>query len=172
MFKRILTGVLALVLIMSLWETADGAVISTDGESVSVPVKYTVDNSSFEIKIPALIIPAEEETGFLIGADKLNIRPDEYVEVKIVSGCDGSGAVKLERQNVPEGKDKAVLETVFSVSGRNISEADSIVGHFEDGSSIVNSVGEVTMSAVNVDETTQAGDYQATLEFRVDLKRR
>lgn len=170
MIRKILTGVLALVLIMSISEAAYGASISTDGGSAAVPVTYTVDNSSFEITVPALITPSTEEESFLIGASNMNIRPDQYVEVRVISGCDQNGTVTMERQNVPVGKQTATLETTFSVAGKNISETDYVVGHFEDGSSIVNTAGAVTMSAVTVDETTQAGDYLATVEFRVDLK--
>ena len=170
MVKRILTGVLALVLIMSISEAAYGATLTYNGGRASVPVTYTVDNSSFEIIVPAVITPSTVENSFLIGADKLNIRPDEYVEVTVVSGCDDKGTVTLQRQNVPAGKETATLKTTFSTSGKSISETNYVVGHFEDGSSIVNSTGAVTMSAINVDESTQAGDYLATVEFRVDLK--
>lgn len=117
MIKRILTGVLALVLIMSVSEAAYAANITTDGGTASVPVTYTVDNSAFEITIPAVIRPSDRATSFKVGAELVNIRPDEYIEVSISSGCDSRSMVVMKRQNVPAGKTVSTLETRFSAGG-------------------------------------------------------
>ena len=168
MIKRILTGVLALVLIMSVSEAAYAANITT----ASVPVTYTVDNSAFEITIPAVIRPSDRATSFKVGAELVNIRPDEYIEVSISSGCDSRSMVVMKRQNVPAGKTVSTLETRFSAGGNPIGSNGYIVGHFEDGSNIVNSIGDISMSAVNANDKTEAGDYLATIEFKVDLKKK
>lgn len=172
MIKKILTGVLALVLIMSISEAAYAANITTDGGTASVPVTYTVDNSAFEIVIPAVIRPSDKDTSFKVEAGMVNIRPDEYIEVSISSGCDSLSKVVMKRQNVPEGKPVSTLETQFCAGGKPIGSNGYIVGHFEDGSSIYNSIGDISMSAVNVDDNTESGDYLATVEFKVDLKKK
>lgn len=172
MVKRILTGVLALVLILSVSEAAYAANITTDGGKATVPVTYTVNNSSFEVTIPAVIRPSTVESSFEVGATKVNIRPDEYVEVSISSGCDADSKVVMSRQNVPTDKTVATLETKFSAGGVLIGKNNYIVAHFEDGSKIVNSIGDIKMSPVTVTQNTEAGDYSATVEFKVDLKKK
>ena len=80
--------------------------------------------------------------------------------------------VVMKRQNVPAGKTVSTLETRFSAGGNPIGSNGYIVGHFEDGSNIVNSIGDISMSAVNANDKTEAGDYLATIEFKVDLKKK
>ncbi len=173
MIKKIVIGLLAAVFIMAMAENVYAADITSDGGTAVVPVKYTVNSTSFVIRIPAVIAPGTERASFEVGAQSMNLRPEQYVEVIISSGCDGNGMVTLCRQNVPEGKPVATLSTVFSVGGKNIGQNGHLVGRFEDGSdSRVNRLGEVSMSALAVDDNTEAGDYMATVEFTVKLKSR
>lgn len=166
-------GILTAVFIMVMGETVYAANLNTDGQTAQVPVTYTVSNTSFVITIPAVIAPGAEGTSFEIGASGMNLRPEEYIEVSVSSGCAGDGTVTLKRQNVPEGKPVATLSTVFSVGGQNIGANGFLVGRFEDGAdSRVNRLGAVSMSALNVDENTEAGDYMTTVEFKVKLKSR
>ncbi|MBD5157288.1 MAG: hypothetical protein HDT13_06615 [Butyrivibrio sp.] len=173
MNKKILMGILTAVFIMVMGETVYAANMNADGQTAQVPVTYTVSNTSFVITIPAVIAPGAEGTSFEIGASGMNLRPEEYIEVSVSSGCAGDGTVTLKRQNVPEGKPVATLSTVFSVGGQNIGANGFLVGRFEDGAdSRVNRLGAVSMSALNVDENTEAGDYMTTVEFKVKLKSR
>lgn len=173
MSKKIIIGILAVIFIMAAGQSVSAADISTNGGSAQVMVTYTVDNTAFVITIPAVIAPDAEGTDFEVGAKSMNLRPEQYVEVSISSGCDGSGTVTLERQNVPEGKPVATLSTVFSVGGKNIGANGCLVGRFEDGAdSRINRLGAVSMSALPVTEDTEAGDYMATVEFKVMLKSR
>lgn len=166
-------GILTAVFIMVMGETVYAANMNADGQTAQVPVTYTVSNTSFVITIPAVIAPGAEGTSFEIGASGMNLRPEEYIEVSVSSGCAGDGTVTLKRQNVPEGKPVATLSTVFSVGGQNIGANGFLVGRFEDGAdSRVNRLGAVSMSALNVDENTEAGDYMTTVEFKVKLKSR
>lgn len=171
MGKKILTGLLALFFVLTISQQVDAAEINTDGGSVSVPVTYTADTTAFVITIPAVISPSEKESSFNVGASYMNLRPEQYIEVSVSKGCKTGGVVTLERQNVAEGKPAATLDTVFSVGGETIDGNGYLVGYFKDGSeSRVNILGDVTMSALNVTEDTEAGDYRTTLEFTVALK--
>lgn len=173
MNKKILMGILAVIFIMVTGETVYAANMNADGQTAQVPVTYTVSNTSFVITIPAVIAPGTEGTSFEIGASNMNLRPEEYIEVSVSSGCAEDGTVTLKRQNVPEGKPVATLSTVFSVGGQNIGSNGFLVGRFEDGAdSRVNRLGTVAMSALNVDGNTEAGDYMTTVEFKVKLKSR
>lgn len=173
MIKKMIMGLLAAVFILVTGETVYAANISKDGGSAQVPVTYTVDNTAFVITIPAVIAPGAEGTDFEVGAASMNLRPEQYVEVSISSGCDEDGTVTLKRQNVPVGKPVATLSTVFSVGGKNIGANGYLVGRFEDGAdSTSNRLGTVSMSALSVDESTEAGDYMTTIEFKVRLKSR
>lgn len=173
MIKKILAGILAAACVLLATEKVWADTISTDGGTSSVPVRFTVDNTAFEITIPAVIMPKGNETDtFSIGASRINLRPDEEIDVTIIGGCSQDGEVRLVRQNVPDGKEAAYLTTTLSTSGQNISGTGFLVGKFRDGAdSTVNLIGDVTMSALEIDESTQAGDYLAVIEFRVDLKR-
>ena len=149
----------------------DASEINTDGGSVSVPVTYTADTTSFVITIPAVINPTENGGSFSIGASHMNLRPDQHIEVSISSGCKAGGTVTLERQNVAAGKEVATLDTVFSIGGKTIDENGYVAGYFEDGKeSEVNTMGDVTMSPLEITEDTEAGDYETAVEFTVALK--
>ena len=55
MGKKIIMILLSAVFIFTMSEQVRAAEISTNGGSVSVPVRYTVDNTAFTIKIPTVI---------------------------------------------------------------------------------------------------------------------
>ncbi|MCM1307061.1 MAG: hypothetical protein NC223_00515 [Butyrivibrio sp.] len=173
MGKKILMGILAAIFIMVTGEKVYAANLNADGQTASVPVKYTVNSTAFVITLPAVISPGAEGASFEIGASEMNLRPEQYIEVSVSSGCGEDGTVTLKRQNVPEGKPVASLSTVFSVGGQNIGANGFLVGSFEDGAdSRKNLLGAVSMSALKVDAATEAGDYMTTVEFKVKLKSR
>lgn len=171
MKKRLLAGVLTVIFVFAMVQQVSANTLSTDGGSTSVPVKYTVDNTAFMITIPAMIQAGTVESEFAISASGVNLRPDEHLEVAISSGCDESGVVKLERQNVPFGKTVASLNTILSVNGKNVAQSGHIVGYFTDSAnSNQNLYSPVKLSPLVVNDTTEAGDYQAVLEFTITLK--
>lgn len=173
MGKKIIMGILAAIFIMVTGQKVYAANMNTDGQTATVPVRYTVSNTSFVITVPAVIAPGIEGRSFEIGAASMNLRPEQFVEVSVSSGCTENGTVTLKRQNVPEGKPVATLDTVFSVGDKNIGANGYLVARFEDGAdSKVNRLGAVSMSALNVKEDTEAGDYMTTVEFKVRLKSR
>ena len=170
MGKKILCVLLTILLVMTLRTTINAGTLTKDGDSISVPVKYTVDNTEFVIIIPAEITVGNEETSFLIMAEKINIRPDEEVIVRISEGCNENGAITLVRQQ--ENEDAPVLFTDLTQNGVNIAENDYIVGKFVDSdNSTNNTLGEVNMSVPVVDENTRAGDYIGTICFEVEIRR-
>ena len=171
MGKKILCVLLTVLMVMTFRTTINAGTLTKDGESVEVPVKYTVNNTEYIITIPAEIIVGNEETSFVISAEKMNLRPDEEVIVKIVEGCDANGDVTLVRQQA--NLDNApVLITKFTQNSKNIAENDYIVGKFVDGAdSKVNILGEVSMSPPVVDENTKAGDYIGTIQFELELRK-
>ncbi len=170
MKKGILILILTFLFMGMLTEKVSAQTLSESGESTSVPVVYTVDNTAFIITIPAVITADFTETTFEVGAEYVNLRPDEYLEVKITSGSDQDGVVTLQRQNVPEGKDIATLKTTLSVEGSNIGENNNVVGFFQDSSdSQKNLKGKVALSPLEINEETESGDYLAILQFTVEL---
>lgn len=171
--KKILIGFLAAACVLLAGERVWADTISTNGGTSSVPVKFTVDNTAFVITVPAVITPQKgADSSFAISATKMNLRPDEEIQVSIVGGCDANSVVKLVRQNTPEGKEPAYLTTTLTTSGTKIGTNNFLVGRFRDGAdSTKNLVGAVTMSALAVNENTEAGEYLAMIDFKVDLKR-
>lgn len=173
MSKKIIMCILAMILIFSGVQNVHAKTLSTDGETTSVTVKYTADTTAFEIVIPAFICPAGENSSFTVASSYMNLRPDEYVEVSIADGCKEGGKVSLKRQNVPAGKPVSVLETVLTIDNVTLDRLSYVVGRFEDGKdSTKNLIGSVMMGKLNINRDTEAGDYQAVVEFKVDLKNR
>lgn len=170
MGKKILMFILTAVMVFSIKETVHATEINSNGGSATVPVKYTVDNTSFLITIPTVIWADKKETQFEVSAKEINIRPDEHLQVFITEGCDSEGKLILERQGVTEGNESH-LETTVLVSGRNVADNNYRVGHFKDGSSVTNLDGKITLSGLNVDENTRAGDYWTTVCFKVELSK-
>lgn len=170
MGKKILMLILTAVMVFSLKETVHATDINTNGGSATVPVKYTVDNTSFIITVPTVIWADKTETQFEITAKEINIRPDEHLQVFITEGCNSEGKIILDRQGVAQGNE-AQLETTALVGGKIVSANNFRVGHFKDSSSITNLDGKVTLSGLNVDEKTRAGDYQSTICFKVELSK-
>ena len=171
MGKKILCILLTILLVMTLRTTINAGSLTKDGDSVSVPVKYTVDNTEFIITIPAEITVGNVETSFEITAEKMNLRPDEEVIVKIVDGCDANGEVTLVRQQ-EDMENAPVLTTKFTQNTKSIAENDYVVGKFVDSADgKVNVLGAVSMSPPVVDENTKAGDYIGTIQFEVELRK-
>lgn len=171
MGKKILCVLLTLLLVLSSRITINAATLTTDGDSVEVPVKYTVDNTEFIITIPAELTVGNEETSFEITAQKMNLRPDEEVIIKIAKGCDSSGAVSLVRQQ-EDISTAPILNTSLTQNGVSIASNDFIVGKFVDSdNSVENIMGAISMSVPVVDENTRAGDYIGTLQFEVELRK-
>ena len=71
MGKKIIMILLSAVFIFTMSEQVRAAEISTNGGSVSVPVRYTVDNTAFTITIPTVIWAGTSETEFEIAAGNL-----------------------------------------------------------------------------------------------------
>jgi hypothetical protein len=112
-----------------------------------------------------------KETSFAIGASKVNIKPEQYIEVFITEGCDKDGKVKLMRQNEAPGTEVNYLESTLSIKGKNIKDNSFRVGYFKDGSdSTKNLDGAVTMSGLNVTASTKAGVYRGNICFTVELR--
>lgn len=173
MYKKFIIGVLAVIMMFSMSEVVWADTISVNGGTSNVPVTFTVDNTSFVITIPKEIKPkANEDSTFSIGATQMNLRPDERLDVTIASGCGAEGAVKLIRQNVPMGKEPASLTTKLSVKNQTIDKNHFLVGQFKDSAnSTQNLLGNVTMSGLSVNSSTESGEYRATIEFKVEVVR-
>ncbi len=171
MIKKIIAVVLTAVMTLVMSEAAYAQNITTDGGSVDVPVRYTVNNTAFVITVPEVITAQVVDTQFSIGASYMNLRPDEYVEVTITSGCDAVGTVELIRQGAELGRNNDSLETTLTANGKVISDNRFVVGYFSDSNdSTINQTGPITMSGLKVNENTQAGDYEALVEFTVTLR--
>ena len=171
MGKNILCVLLTVLLVMAFRITIKAATLTKDGDSVEVPVKYTVDNTEYIITIPAEITVGNEETSFMVTAEKMNLRPDEEVIVKIVSGCNDNGEVTLTRQQ-EDLENAPVLTTKFTQNTISIAANDYVVARFVDSAdSKVNTLGAVSMSVPVVDENTKAGDYIGTIQFEVELRK-
>ena len=104
MGKKILVLLLSVLMIFSYSVTVKAATLTTDGETVKVPVKYTVDNTEFIITVPAQLMLDSRDVSFTITAQGMNLRPDETVLVSISDGCDQNGGVELVRQNDKQSK--------------------------------------------------------------------
>ena len=171
MSKKIIMILITAALLFWRAVNVDAATLSSDGESADVMVKYTVNNTAYEITIPAVICPSTSESSFSVSSEYMNLRPDEYIQVSLSSGCEAEGIVTLKRQNVPKGKPVSEIDTVLSINGVTLDKLSNIVGRFEDGAdSTRNLVDNVSVGKLNIDRTTEAGDYMAIVEFRVDLK--
>lgn len=171
MGRKILMILLIAVMVFSINKTVQAGNITTDGGSISVPVTYTVNNSAFVITVPTTINADVKETSFSIGASKVNIRPDQCIEVFITEGCDKDGKIRLTRQNVAQGVEESYLETTASIKGKNVKDNSFRVGYFKDGSnSTVNLDGAVTLSPLNVNSETKAGVYRGNICFTVELR--
>ena len=171
MGKKILTVLLTIYLVILASVPISAAVLTGYGESVSVPVKYSVDTTEYIISIPAEITLANTDISFEIKADKMNLRPDEEVVVKISKGCDENGMVTLIRQQ-SDLENAPTLQSHLTQNGTNVVENEYIVGLFKDGSnSTVNTLGVINMSAPMIDENTKAGDYLGTLQFELELRK-
>lgn len=171
MGKKIFMILLTMLMVFSTSIGVNAAELSSDGASANVPVKYTVDNTEFIIRIPAELSPDTEDVEFSITADRMNLRPDESVVVFVTGGCNDNGQVILSRQG--DSSDKpATLITTLMVNGASISGNNNIVAMFRDGdNSTENLLGNVKMSALVIDENTRAGDYIGIVEFKVELRR-
>ncbi len=171
MGKKIFGVLLTIFLVFAVTINVNAATLTEDGGSVTVPVRYTVDNTEYIITFPAEITVGNEDTSFEIKAEKMNLRPDEEVVVLIKEGCDPSGNVILKRQQ-SDLENAPILTTSLTQSGISIVDNDFVVGKFIDGAdSTVNTMGMVTMSVPVVDENTKAGDYIGTLQFEVELRK-
>ena len=171
MGRKIIMVLLVTVLVFSIRKTVNAANITTDGGSVSVPVTYTVDNTSFIITVPTVINADVKETSFAIGASKINLRPDQCIEVFITEGCDENGKIRLIRQGGNPAADTDYLETTVSIKGKNIKDNAYRVGYFKDsGNSTENLDGAVTLSGLNVTAETKAGVYKTNICFTVELR--
>ena len=171
MSKKILMVIVTVIMIFTLKGTAYAAELTGDGDSVNVPVRYTVNNTAFVITVPMVITADTKDCYFEISASKMNLRPDEAVVVSIVSGCDIDGAVNLVRQDVATDKPVATLKTMLTVGGKSIVENDYRVGYFRDSiNSEINLDGKVTLSGLEINENTEAGDYEGIIRFQVELR--
>ena len=171
MGKKVLVVLLSILMIFSYSVTVKAATLTSDGDSVQVPVKYTVDNTQFLITIPAQITLDSRDVSFTVTSQGMNLRPDEMVVVSISSGCNQSGAVELVRQNDRQST-PSTLYTYLTIGGRNIAQNNFEVARFMDGdNSTQNILGAVVMSAPVINEDTKAGDYCGTIEFSVELRR-
>lgn len=170
MGKKIFMVLLTMLMVFSTSVGVNAAELSSDGASVNVPVKYTVDNTEFVIRIPAEISPDMIDREFSITADRMNLRPDESVIVSVTGGCDENGVVILKRQG--DNSDKpSILTTSLMINGVSIADNNNIVAMFRDGdNSTENLLGNVKMSALVIDENTKSGDYIGTVEFKVELR--
>lgn len=171
MGKKVLVVLLSILMIFSYSVTVKAATLTSDGESVEVPVKYTVNNTEFLITIPAQITLDSRDISFTVTSQGMNLRPDEMVVVSISKGCNQSGAVELVRQNDRQST-PSTLYTYLTIGGKNIAQNNFEVARFIDGdNSTKNTLGAVVMSAPVINEDTKAGDYCGTLEFSVELRR-
>lgn len=171
MGKKILTVLLAILLVFSSNIVVNAASLSTDGATTQVPVKYTANTTAFVINIPAQLSPETTHTSFTITSSSMNLRPDEELVVRISSGCNSLGQVILQREG-DKTSNPATLTTTLVCSGKNIVRNDYIVGAFRDSDTSTNNImGSVTMSALKVDESTKSGDYSAVVEFQLELRK-
>lgn len=171
MGKKILVVLLSILMIFSYSVSVNAATLTSDGETVKVPVKYTVNNTEFIITVPAQLMLESRDVSFTITAQEMNLRPDEIVVVSISDGCKEDGSVELVRQNDKQTR-PSILYTYLTVDGENIAQNEYMVAKFMDGdNSTENLIGEVVMSAPVLTEDTKAGDYSGTLEFLVELRR-
>lgn len=171
MGKKIFMVLLTVVFTFSIYNKAYAAELVSNGENVSVPVTYTVENTAFIITVPTVLNPQKTKSYFEITSSKMNLRPDEYIEVFIRQGCDERGKIVLTRQNDTTGT-PATIETSVSIAGGSIIKNNYRVGYFKDGSECTkNQDGKVTLGALNVTENTKAGDYLGTVTFEVELKK-
>lgn len=171
MGKKVLVVLLSILMIFSYSVTVNAATLTSDGDSVQVPVKYTVDNTEFLITIPAHITLDSRDISFTVTSQGMNLRPDEMVVVSISSGCNQSGGVELVRQNDRQST-PSTLYTYLTIGGKNVAQNNFEVAKFMDGDNCTqNILGAVVMSAPVVTEDTKAGDYCGTLEFSVELRR-
>lgn len=174
MFKKFIIVIMSVVLALAVCKPVYAAdtVISEEGQ-VSVPVKYTAATTAYMIRIPAFISAGGNIEEYSIGADNVNLRPDECVKVYITEGCDTTGAVTLTRQNVPAGKKAATLNTTFMIKDKNIKVSDNgyVVGYFKDGAnSTKNMTGSILVTPLNITSNTEAGDYMGTVTFSIKLE--
>lgn len=166
MGRKILMTLIITVMIFALNVKVQAADISENGGKVTVPVTYSVNNTSFIISVPTVIKADTVETSFEITAKEVNLRPEEYIEVFLTEGCDENGRISLKRKGSED-----YLVTTASVGGKNISENNYRVGYFKDGESATRNLdGAVTLSGLNVTRETRSGDYSAGICFVVELR--
>lgn len=171
MCKKFFLVLLTVLMVFSTSIGVNAAELNSDGETVSVPVKYTVNNTEFIVRIPAELTPDTQDSEFMVTADRMNLRPDESVIVSITEGCDEDGQVVLTRQG-DISDHPATLTTTLTINEEAISTDNNIVGIFKDGNnSTANLLGAVKMSLPVINENTKAGDYVGTIEFKIELRR-
>ena len=171
MGKKFFFVLLTVLMVFSVSVGVNAAELNSDGATATVPVRYTVDNTEFIIRIPAELTPGTQDSEFTVTADRMNLRPDESVIVSITEGCDENGRVVLTRQG-DINIQPATLTTSLTISEVAVSADNNIVGIFRDGAdSTANLLDSVKMSSPVIDENTKAGDYVGTIEFKVELRR-
>lgn len=166
MGKKILLVVMILVFGFSFTESVKAGELKSDGDNLSVPVKYTVDNAAFTITVPTVIVADTQDVKFLVQASNINIRPDKKLEVFISEGCDDNGVIRLNRLG---DSDNNYLETKVTIAGKSVADNNKRVALFKDLSGTTNIDGEVTLSGLDINENTKAGDYLATIVFKVEM---
>ena len=172
MGKKIFGFLLATFMVFASSTTLYAQTLDSDGESVTVPVRYTAATTAYEIVVPAYLNVGTTSQEFTVTAENVNLRPDEELIVQINQGCDENGVVSLLRQNVPSGKKVATLDTTLTIGGKKISDLNYVVGDFVDSAdSSRNLIDPVTMSPLEIDANTEAGDYVANIVFSIELRR-
>ena len=83
MGKKVLVVLLSILMIFSYSVSVKAATLNSDGDTVEVPVKYTVDNTEFLITIPAQLTLDSRDVSFSVTSQNMNLRPDETVIVSI-----------------------------------------------------------------------------------------
>lgn len=171
MGKKILTVLLTILLVFTSNIVVNAANLNTDGATTQVPVKYTANTTAFIITIPAQLSPTNKSNTFQVTSTNMNLRPDEEIVVTISSGCSSSGEVVLNRVG-DKTSSPAKLTTILTAGGKNIAQNNYTVGLFKDSdTSTKNLIGNITMSGLNVDNNTKAGDYSTVVEFKVQLRK-
>ena len=66
--KKIMVIIVAMAMIISSTNVVDAKTVSSAGETASVPVKYSVNNTGFIIEIPSVINVGSEDSTFAITA--------------------------------------------------------------------------------------------------------
>lgn len=165
MKKRIITGAAAMMMAGVMMIPVQATDITESGSKTETTTVEYSQNSTWTVSIPKTTLSQSEEVIQTVSASKMDIRPEQKLQVKITGITDGK--VTLTRNS-----SDSVTTTVTVSSGdentKTLINGETVIAEFEDQSTSFanNTTGKLYFSKVS--EDTYAGDYTGTITYTME----